>query len=292
MTLQNRATLKTKFETGDIPTQQDFFDLIESLFNKIDDSNVTVPPLTGNAGKVLTTNGVSTSWTAGTNHERLSGLLGGATNEHYHLTQLDYSEKITNRKWGTGVDYSQFDADGTLRMFGAATVWQDLLPTAVYTPTGASSPNITVYAGSTTLLCQEFTNNGGAEEYNPSYQMPHQWVEGSIIRPHCHLAVPNDGNGGTITMHMTYQWVNVNETGIVNETTISGSIVRLANAGVGHNMILSFGDIDGTGKLISSIITARVTRDTNDSFQSSVWLKSADIHVECNSIGSGLPLVK
>lgn len=225
-------------------------------------------------------------------HNSLSGLNGGTFGEYYHLTQLDYTDKILNRKWGSGVDYSQFDVDGTLRMYGAATVWQDLLPTAVYTPTGAASPNITVYAGATTLQCQEFTNTGGAEEFNPSYQMPHQWVEGSIIKPHLHLAVPDDGNGGTITMRMTYQWVNVNGTGIVNETTISGSIVRLANAGVGHNMILSFGDIDGTGKLISSILTARIYRDTNDSFQSSVWLKSADIHVECNSIGSGTALVK
>jgi hypothetical protein len=199
--------------------------------------------------------------------------------------QIIGSLPITGGQVGVGADNITIDKDG-LVLSGTSTVFCDLLPTAVYTPTGASAPNITVYPGSTTLKCQEFTNAGGAEEFNPSFQFPHEWKEGTEIVPHLHLAIPDDGTGGTITMNMTYQWVNHDDIGAIAETTVSGSIIRLANAGVNHNAILSFPPITDATKKISSIFTARITRNTGDTFQGSVWLKSADIHVECNTLGS------
>lgn len=188
-------------------------------------------------------------------------------------------------------DNAQFEADGTLVFTSAATVWRDLLPTAVYTPTGVQSPNITVYPGATTLKCQEFPN-AGAEEFNPTYQLPHEWLEGSTVYPHLHIAIPNDGTGGTINFQMVYQWANVAQTGVVSEVTInSTTITRTANQGISHNHIVSFPAIVGTGKTLSSCISCRVVRSTG-TFTPSVWLKSADVHVECDMLGSRQEFIK
>lgn len=40
MSLQNRATLKTYFETGDYPTEEQFANLLDSIFNKVDDDGL------------------------------------------------------------------------------------------------------------------------------------------------------------------------------------------------------------------------------------------------------------
>ena len=43
MAQQNRITLKTYFQTGDVPTQAQFIDLIDSQLNPTDDSANGVP---------------------------------------------------------------------------------------------------------------------------------------------------------------------------------------------------------------------------------------------------------
>ena len=59
MTIQTRANLKTKFETGDRPTQSDYEDLIDSALNLADSSAQTITsPVVFNAGINFTT-GVS-----------------------------------------------------------------------------------------------------------------------------------------------------------------------------------------------------------------------------------------
>lgn len=99
----------------------------------------------------------------------------------------------------------------------------------------------------------------------------------------------DDGTGGVIKFYMDYVWGNVDSTGTIAETTVSGTITRIANAGIANNAILSFGTISGIGKTISSVFMARIYRnpaDVADTFGVSTWLKSADIHYECDTIGS------
>lgn len=60
MTIQFETTLKTYFETGDIPTETQFSDMIESCYGRADS---VLPDPTGNAGKVLTATSSAPSWT-------------------------------------------------------------------------------------------------------------------------------------------------------------------------------------------------------------------------------------
>jgi hypothetical protein len=101
--------------------------------------------------------------------------------------------------------------------------------------------------------------------------------------------VPDDGTGGVIQFQMIYTWQNINN-GTMTETTVLGQITRTANQGIDGNLILSFGNIDGTGKTKSSLFSARIMRIQAgvDTFGGTCWLRSADIHIEKNKLGSNL----
>lgn len=201
------------------------------------------------------------------------------------------SSNSATHKFGAGINRTLIEEDGTVKFEGNATIWKDLLPTAVYQPQSTSAPNITLIGGTGNLKAQEFPNNGTSEEFHPTWQLSHEWKEGSIIVPHLHLYIPNDANGGVLDFRMVYSWVNVNGTGLV-EGTLTGTITRAANAGINSNAILSFGNLDGTGMKISSLLAAKIYRNTADTYNGSCWLRSADLHIECDTVGSRTALVK
>jgi len=218
-------------------------------------------------------------------------------------SQGNQGESIsTSSHFGTSTDYSYFRPNGTLQSVGAATVFDDLLPTAVYSPSGAASPNITPINGSGNIKCQEFPANASVEEFNPSYQFTHAWKEQSTIIPHLHAFIPANTSGNTfaIKFKMVYTWDNVDPTGSHQyvpdtEHTIWATYTVNPNTVANSNAIISFGEISGTGKYLSSILSARITRGlvaNGDTYSNSVWLRSADIHIEKDTQGSDLEFTK
>ena len=191
-------------------------------------------------------------------------------------------------------NYTQFEADGSMLMVGSATVFDDVYPSSVTIGSGGSAPSFTAYNGN--LRAYEFLGSGATtKELNMGFQIPHSYKEGSTIVPHIHLYIPDDGTGGVIKFYCEYTWTNVNQTGTTATTTTSGTITRVANEGINNNAILSFGEIVGTGKTMSSVFMCRIYRnpaDAADTFGVSCWLKSADIHIEMDTLGSRQILTK
>jgi len=191
-------------------------------------------------------------------------------------------------------DYTQFGADGTLRFVGNATVWDDLLPSSITLGSGNTAPSFTAYNGN--LFAYEFVGSGvQAKQLNMGFQLSHKYKEGSDIHPHLHLFIPDNVAGGYIKFYCEYTWTNIGDTGAVTTTTISNILTRTANQGIDNNIIFSLGTIVGTGKKISSMLMCRIYRDPTDgadTFGNSVWLKSADIHIECDMNGSSLIFTK
>ena len=171
-------------------------------------------------------------------------------------------------------------------------VWDDLLQNSVTVGGGASAPTFSAYNGN--LLAYEFLGTGvTTKDLQMAWQMPHAWKEGSDIEPHIHLYVPNDGTGGVIKFYFEYTWTNVDAEEVA-ATTISGTYTVTAAAGNRHR-ILQATSIVGTGKTLSSIVSARIYRnpaDAADTFAASVWLKAADIHYLKDSHGSRQEYVK
>jgi len=117
-------------------------------------------------------------------------------------------------------------------------------------------------------------------------QMPHGWKEGSNIRPHVHWQ-PTTTNTNNVLWRLEYKWTNINEvdTGI----WISLDVLDASTGVVGTHQIASFGEIDGTNKRVSSILTMKLSRMGNegsDNYTADTLLKEFDIHYLIDSNGS------
>jgi len=194
----------------------------------------------------------------------------------------------TARFWDHTTNYTQFESDGTMKMVGTATVFEDLLPTLSNANTWWAAPNITLMWGSGIIRAQEFDNVSASEEYQATRQLPHSWKEWSDIEPHIHLYIPNDWTGGNIVFTMTYTRQNIDNWTMTEATVTSTAITRTAGQWINGNAIASFWTISGSGKTISSLFAARIMRVQwwADTFSWKTWLRSADLHIEKDTLWS------
>lgn len=198
------------------------------------------------------------------------------------------------RKIGDGTNYTEFEADGTPVAYGTATEWDDVYPSSVAVSVGAAAPSFTAYNGGN-LKAYEFTGGATNKELQIGYQIYHSYKEGSTVIPHIHVTFTSGAAdaGKTIIFDLEYEWQNVGDTGAYSTTTIQGTHTIAANNTVYRNEVISFGNVAGTGKTISSTFMTRLVRRQDlDSFTSSCWLLSADIHIEKNMNGSRTPTAK
>lgn len=117
-------------------------------------------------------------------------------------------------------------------------------------------------------------------------QLPHKWVEGSSIRPHCHWAKTSDV-AGTVIWTLRYKWWNNFET----EPAAWSSIINATNVepeGADQmTNIATFGSIDGTGKTISSLFLCQLGRlATADTYTGDAKLYEYDNHIQNDGSGS------
>lgn len=194
---------------------------------------------------------------------------------------------------GTSSNYVQVDENGDISLVGTATQWDDVYPSSVTVGTqGSNVPAFTAYNGN--LKAYEFHGAVNLKEINLGFQLNHSYKVESTIVPHIHVYAPSDGSGGVVKFGCEYTWASIDSVGVLATTTVYGT-VTLAASTVYNNKIISFGNITGTGKGMSSVFMCRLFRDPTDNadtFGSSVWLKSADIHIEKDTIGSRQELVK
>lgn len=173
-------------------------------------------------------------------------------------------------------------------------VTDDVYPSAVAVGvTGANVPTFSVYSGG--LKAYEFVGAATMKELNAQFQIYHSYKEGTNVVLHAHLFIPDDATGGVIKFGAELEWDNISDTGAGSSSTVYGTITRTAGQGVSRNHIVLFPAIAGAGKLISSIVGARIFRDPTDAadtFGSSVWLRSCDIHISKDTQGSRFPTVK
>jgi hypothetical protein len=111
-------------------------------------------------------------------------------------------------------------------------------------------------------------------------QMSHTWAYGTPIRPHLHFFCPN-GATGDIRFQVEYSWANVNED-FPAFTTVQ-STKTIAAPTPNRHLVHGLGEIDATGKLVSSILRMRVTRlglDAADTFADLVLAAEFDIHYQ------------
>jgi len=224
-------------------------------------------------------------------HNSLFGLDGGdfALNEYYHLTQDNYN-KISGSSYeaifGDAVNYTAFEADGTMIMSGSATVWEDLrFPATAINPVGAPSP-----MGFDTTRIAFTAATGQTQTIAVVAQLPHSWKIGSTIYPHVHWQ-PTTTNTGSVLWRIEYKWNDLNTVEPANFIPLDVSQVASGSAYM-HQLI--GWTISGSAiSNISSLLTILVSRiGGSDSYTGTALLKEFDIHYEVNTLGSRTPLSK
>lgn len=227
------------------------------------------------------------------------GKLSVNLHQSWSIQASFYNLDVNNQlhailgKLGGLTHYTNFEADGTMQAIGDATCWDDLLPSSVTVGSGVNAPAFTSYNGN--LRAYEFVGAVQTKELNMGFQMSHTREANSSISPHIHLYIPDDVSGGVIKFGLEYTWTSINDVGAISTNTIYGTVTRTANQGINNNAILKFPDIVGTNKGLSSLLMCRLFRnaaDSEDTFGSSVWLKSSDIHIIKDMLGSRQEYIK
>ena len=229
------------------------------------------------------------------NHSSLTAIAGNTAG--YHLSSADYTA-VTNKAFATlkvgdiaGGDYTEFEADGTMKATGDATAYRDEFGPLIGARLESPSSDIITDAAEGALV---FKSTATLSDYVVMpVQINHDVVAGSTVYPHIHWwqissNVPNwliqyrwQVNGAA----KTTSWTNVKyTTGAFTYT--SGTL----------NQITAFGGLTppgGTG--VSAILQLRLLRDTTnastlfagaDPQTGSVSAMSYDVHVQVDTLGS------
>lgn len=167
----------------------------------------------------------------------------------------------------------------------ADPVWDDLrFPVSAVNPVGLSAPpTLNVENG---LL--EFSATQ-TEIIAIQVQLPHSWLEGSIVVPHVHWRKKTQGTGNVL-WQLTYEFVNRGDAFTDTPATLTADTPVATDDGTAlvHHLT-SFGNVAMTGKEISCmglLTLARVGGDDLDTYAGVAQLLEFDIHYQIDGLGS------
>jgi len=216
-----------------------------------------------------------------------------ATDSNDVAFQVDASEDEVKiavpTKIGDGgtSDYSEFEADGTLKFNGEATVWEDLRVPSQNTKINPTKSEPAFEEFTDGLYLYKFsTTNANDESVHFVAQMSHSYKEGSDIHPHLHWA-PDNTDTGDVVWEFEYIIANIDGTFAATATTDTKT-----DAGDGTTLkhqLINFDTISGVGLTISHMIICRLTRlgtHGSDTFTGNACFLEFDFHYEQDTVGS------
>lgn len=184
---------------------------------------------------------------------------------------------------GNGVSIS----DLGYRAKGTATTWNDLRiePNARTGSGTGTAPTFKPSFGTTGaggVYSYAFAQTAGALEYlYYTLQTPHDWREGSAVKPHVHFS--SAATSGTVKFKGTCYGANY--TGTFAAFGNWSSTTTLTGAAWKHN-IAEGTSIDMTGKAISTIMNCNIYRKAGDTAAADTHVHYIDYHYETDSLGS------
>jgi len=187
-------------------------------------------------------------------------------------------------------NYTAFSADGTMKMYGAATVWQDIDFGVIVKTTGVGAPAYNTLQGNIKML-QWAVNDAQDIE---SHELFHPVKEGSPLYWHVHFIT-----GGTnvdargVKFEVEFTGADIGSTLLANNTQ-SAEYTIPANTPALTHFLLPIYIWSNTFK-IGAHIKARLKRIasvTNVAPTANPFCEMVQLHAECDSIGSSLIATK
>jgi hypothetical protein len=222
----------------------------------------------------------------GTDHDMLDGLDADDHAQYLLLAGRAGQRVVTPLTLGTATDNTTFEADGSQKMNGSATVWRDDNFAAVSLGLGATPPDSIPINGGT-IEVRAFDGVAITEQLFFGTEYNHEAKEGADIVFHLHWS-PTTAGAGNVKWQLTYKWINIDGSFAGAETTIS---VTQASGGVAWSSNkVSFPAVSGAGKTIGSQIVGRLFRDPTDAADTyaadAAITATFGIHYEIDSNGS------
>lgn len=173
------------------------------------------------------------------------------------------------------------------------TCWNDLNQSALsLAKTGPSSPTLTAING-TTVQALAFTGTGvQINEAWGSFELLHDYLEGTGIEPHVHWTPATNG-AGNVKWLMDYHWVEQGAT-FGAATTISAVAVAPGLTPWG-NLRTDLGHLSGANRKIGSRFVFRLYRnpaDAADTYAADALVLDVGIHYQRDALGSHSEYVK
>lgn len=199
--------------------------------------------------------------------------------------------------FGTGVNNTTFEDDGSLVMYGDAKVWEDLrVPVTSTRTSGSKDPGFSLFKNNGSSSQGVFTywfDSSSEEELYFSAQMPHSW-DTYDITPHIHWIPKTNGSSGqTVRWGLEYTWANIgvaySDTTILYTNTTTSSDTTLV---AGKHYMSNFSAITPSSNqnILSSMLICRIFRDatssTYDTYTDDAGLLEIDFHFCLNTLGS------
>jgi hypothetical protein len=188
---------------------------------------------------------------------------------------------------GTTENYCKIDSSGTIRLSGAATVWEDLaMP---LTSSRRGSNNLPDF--DETNVGYLFPKNDTTEILYIIVQMPHQWKLGSTIYPHVHWC---QGNSSNATFNIDYKWLDFAGSTTASFTTYAMGTTESAYVAGStmHQLSSNPTGISGSSiSNISSLFLVKLYRNDN-TYPGDALTYQFDVHYEIDSLGSNKEFAK
>lgn len=180
-------------------------------------------------------------------------------------------------------------ADGTLRLLGSATAFDDLLTSANATRTGVVAPTTGVgFRGNNNFYHQTFVHTQ-ADEWQFDVQMPHRAKEGSDLFPHVHFS-PNTTSVGNqaVQYKLEFYAANVNAQFPASPSTYTMTKTWSGDKIWYHLIAGGAAALTIPDWTLSCILKCRLYRDNTvaNNFAAPVSTVYFDIHTEVDGFGS------
>ena len=204
---------------------------------------------------------------------------------------LGFQRKIRNWMGNKGAgNYTEFEADGTMRFRGNATVWKDDNVAGVSLGRGATPPDMVEY-NSTGIFLPSFDGAATTEQLFGTIELQHDYHEGEDITPHIHW-MPVNANAGNVNWQLSYAVIEDGTAAPI----VSGDLNTVVAApGVAWQPARTdFAAISNANLRIGQQIAFRLFRDptASDTYASDAMLLTFGIHYPIDTIGSRLITTK
>jgi hypothetical protein len=215
-------------------------------------------------------------------------------------TPINYSSGSQKIGDITGGNYFEVEDDGTIKLIGEATTFDDLRIDSLSWRSGAISPSVdTGFAGDADHTVINFVHTQ-ADEIQFPVQLPHSWKEGSTVFPHFHYAVYPTVADGTYNVRfiLEFYYADIGESFLTNAKQtfiITGTFTSVSNnKRYVHAIAENLTGVSMTNFKISNVWNCRLYRDNTvaNNFPGKISGLYFDIHFEVDSTGSNEEYIK